>query len=156
MNREVSENFFLDCRWHYHTGVCCCWKLFSLQRQHSTSRFGGKSTQIKQFTISDQIAHFQLCGKTIKAHDGVFAEAVGSWKTDTKNNDVLRLLRRWGTVFKLRRGKNKQDPWAGFESRRGGTQLQQATACASFQCPSSDGPPCWITLAAGAVPIVAV
>lgn len=64
---------------------------------------------------------------------GVFGEAMGSWKMNTKNKEVLRLSRRWGTVFKPRKDKNKQDPWVGFEALRGGAQLQQASACAPFQ-----------------------
>lgn len=46
-------------------------KLFSLQIEHSTSRFWGKTTQIKQFAISDQIAHFQFCGKTLKEYENL-------------------------------------------------------------------------------------
>lgn len=135
MNRKVSENSVLDCRWHYHAGVYCYWK-FSLQRQHSSSRFWGKSTQIKQFATSDQIAHFQLCGKTTKEYDGVFVEAMGSWKVNTKNNEVWRLSRRWGTVFKLRKNKSKREPWVDFEAWRWGTQLQQSTACAGLWRPT--------------------
>lgn len=66
-------------------------------------------------------------------YDGVFVGAMGSWKINTKNNEVLRLLRRWGTVFKPRKDKSKEDLCVAFEAQRGGTQLQQATACASFQ-----------------------
>lgn len=62
-------------------------KLFSLQIQHSTSRFWGKTTQIKQFTISDQIAHFQFCGKTMKEcikGIGESVDTMGSWKMNKK------------------------------------------------------------------------
>lgn len=83
-------------------------KLFSLQRQHSTSRFQGKTTQIKQFAISDQIAHFQFCGKTIKEYIkgiGESVEAMGSWKMNKKEQWCFEAIEEMGHWFQTEKGQ---------------------------------------------------
>lgn len=83
-------------------------KLFSLQIQHSPSRFWGKTTQIKQFAISDQIAHFHFCGKAIKEYikgRGESVEAMGSWKMNKKEQWCFEAIEEMGHWFQTEKGQ---------------------------------------------------
>lgn len=62
----------------------------------------------------------------------------------------MRLLRRWGTDFKLRRDKNKPDHWVGFEALRRELRCNNLSLCFFPESVLPDGPPCWITLEGGA------